>query len=90
MTMPALHAAPEVIVAHLDGEAVLLHLGTKRYFRLNDTAAAIWRGVEEGADAPAIVGRLLREFDVPPQEAEREVARVLTALEDDALVSAAG
>jgi len=89
MTTP-LRAAPEVIVAHLDGEAVLLHLGSKRYFRLNDSAAAIWRGIEEGADAPAIVGRLLREFDVPPHEAEREVSRVLAALVDDALVTAAG
>ena len=36
-------ASPEVLAAHLEGEAVLLHMDTKDYFRLNDTAAWVWR-----------------------------------------------
>ena len=42
--MSAFEVPPDVLVAHLQGEAVILHMDTKRYYRLNDTAACIWKG----------------------------------------------
>lgn len=82
-----LRPSGDVVVAHLDEESVLLHVGTRRYFRLNGTAAAIWRGIEAGADEAALVDSLVARFEVDRDEAEREVARVVRELRDDALLA---
>jgi len=79
--------SPDVIAAHLEGEAVLLHLGTKQYYRLNETSAAIWKGLERGLDEPAIVAELTREFDVAAETAEREVHRALAEFEQRGLMA---
>jgi hypothetical protein len=76
----------DVVVAHLDDEAVLLHLGTKRYFRLNATGAAIWRALEQGCDVAATVASLVEDFEVDPTTAEAEVQRVLRELRERDLV----
>lgn len=40
---------PEVIVTELEGkEAVLLHLGTRMYFTLNETGLRIWQMLSSG------------------------------------------
>lgn len=78
--------SPDVLTAHLEGEAVLLHLETKQYYRLNETGAAIWKGLERGLDLPAIVSALKGEFDVGEDAARVEVQRVLVALRERGLL----
>lgn len=68
-----LRPSDDVLVAHLDGEAVLLDLTTKRYFRLNATNAAIWRAVEAGLSRDHVVASLLEQFDVEPGAAAAAV-----------------
>ena len=80
-------ASPDVLAAHLEGEAVLLHLGTKQYYRLNETGAVIWQGLERGLDAPAIVAQLTREFEVDPKIAESELQRTLEELRERGLLA---
>jgi len=70
----------EVMTAHLEGEAVLLHLGTKAYFKLNDTAAEIWKGLEAGESDDALVTRLTAAFEVDAPTARAETARVVGEL----------
>lgn len=79
MTAPRWTVPPEVIGAHLDGEAVLLHVETKRYYRLNATGSVIWRAIEEGLDDAAIVARLRAAFDV----SEADATAALHALRED-------
>ena len=82
------HRIPkEVVTAHLSGEAVLLHLTTKAYFKLNDTAAELWRGLEAGEDEPAIVARLTGTFEVAPEVARAEVRRIMGELVDRGLLA---
>jgi hypothetical protein len=70
-----------VMVAHLDGEAVLLHLGNRSYVSLNATAAFVWRALEQHQEHEQIVRGLCSEFG-----ATREEARAgLDALLDDLL-----
>jgi hypothetical protein len=77
----ARYTIPEdVLAAHLEGEAVILDLNTKRYYRLNPTGAAIWRGLEAGLAAPAILERLTRDFDVDAGTAQAELDRLLAEL----------
>jgi len=76
----------DVLTAHLSGEAVLLHLGTKRYYRLNETGAAIWRELEARSGREHIVSALCERFDVPRQDAEASVAALLATLEAQGLL----
>lgn len=71
--------ARDVLASHLEGEAVLLHMGTRSYFRLNRTGAHVWKCIEEGADSDAIVQSLVNEFEVSRTDAEG----ALTTLRDD-------
>jgi hypothetical protein len=70
----------DVLVAHLEGEAVLLDLVSKRYFRLNATNAAIWRSVEAGLSRDEIVQALLDQFDVEGAVAAAAVDESLVEL----------
>ena len=83
---------PHVLTAHLTGEAVLLHMHTKRYYRLNDTGASIWQGIEQGLSRDEIVARLCDEFSVEPDEAGVELDRIVRDLAAESLltVGAAG
>ena len=71
----------EVLASHLDEETVLLHLGSKRYYRLNATAAAIWRVLErQPSTEHALSDRLTAEFEVAFEEAESAVRTQLEEL----------
>jgi Coenzyme PQQ synthesis protein D (PqqD) len=70
----------EVLAAHLEGEAVLLHMETKDYFRLNATAAVVWKGLERGLDRAGLLDALLEQFDVEREAAAAELDRLLGEL----------
>lgn len=77
----------EVLASHLDAETVLLHLGSKRYYRLNATAAVIWRLLETSpTGASALSDRLTTEFDVATEEAESAVRMHLEELTARSLI----
>lgn len=81
----------DAMAAQLDGEAVVLHLGSKRYFRLNETAAEVWAALEAGVGAVSgLTDWLCERFDVAPEVASAEVVRLLGELEACGLVNAAG
>jgi hypothetical protein len=80
------HVVPdEVLAAHLEGEAVLLHMESKSYFRLNATAAAVFRGLERGLGREALLDALCAEFEVEREEASRELERLLAELAERGL-----
>jgi len=79
----------DVLAAHLEGEAVLLNMDTKDYFRLNATAACVWKGLERGMDHQALVTELCASFEVEPHEAAAELDRLLGELEQRRLIVAA-
>ena len=77
----------QVLVAHLDGEAVVLHMDTKRYYRLNDTGARIWKGLERRERVSQIVTSLCAQFTVPRETAQREVESMIRDLLDNGLLA---
>ena len=77
----------DVLVAHLEGEAVLLDLHSKRYYRLNATGARIWKGLEQSLAPDEIVAGLAAEFDVDANTARSEVDRVIGDLGERGLVT---
>jgi hypothetical protein len=72
-----LSTSPDVLAAHLAGEAVLLNLIDKSYYRLNETAAAVWAGFEKGESRDQILDSLLERYSVDQHVAEREVDSVI-------------
>lgn len=82
-------ASPDVLAAHLEGEAVLLHMESKDYFRLNDTAAWVWKGLERGMDRAALLRSLLERYEIDAPAAEIELDRLLEELRARGLIGAA-
>jgi hypothetical protein len=70
-------ASPDVLAAHLSGEAVLLDLRDKNYYRLNETAAAVWRSIEAGLADGEIVARVAVDFDVSQSDSAAGIERVI-------------
>lgn len=90
MTDHPTHRVPEdVLAAHLDGEAVLLHMDTKNYYRLNATAAHVFRGLERGLGREALLDGLCAEFEVERGTAAAELDRLLGELSERGLLAAA-
>lgn len=82
--------APDVLVAKLHGEAVLLDVRSKNYFQLNATAAAIWSALEQGRTATEIMDELSERYEAPREQIEEEAKRLLDAMRERGLIVAAG
>jgi hypothetical protein len=70
----------DVACATVEDGAVVLHMGTKRYFSLNETGATIWRLLEEGIALDEIPDRLIERYEVSLDAARRAVGELVTAL----------
>ena len=77
----------DALTAHLEGEAVLLHIGTKQYFRLNRTGAHIWKALESGMAPDAIAASLVAAFEVSDDDAREAVRSLLAELVAGKLVT---
>ena len=58
-----MNISSEVLAAHLGDEAVLLDLNGKRYYRLNESAAVVFRALEAGEGRDGAIRSLLAEFE---------------------------
>ncbi len=72
------------------GEGVLVDLQTKRYYQLNETAALVWRALEQGRGREGIVSELTARYDVMEEHARRSVENILRRFESYKLLRAAG
>lgn len=81
-----LRISPDVVFREIAGEAVILDLGTGMYFGLNQAGARIWKCLDEGCERSRIADRIVEEFDVAREDAERDVERLLRDLLDRGLV----
>jgi Coenzyme PQQ synthesis protein D (PqqD) len=78
--------AEGVVYRELDGESVLVHLGTNRIYALNETGSMFWSLLAEGDDRSTIRARLLEEFDIGPDDLDREIDNLLADLAGAGLV----
>ena len=81
-TIPA-----DVAAASLADGTVLLHMGTKRYFSLNETGAEIWRMLEEDVPVAEIPVRLSASYEVPIADAHVAVVELLASLAEQELLA---
>ena len=79
---------PDVVVTELDDkEAVLLHLGTKMYYTLNETGIRIWQLFSEGHSISEASETIHNEYDVLPDAAQKSVLNITQELIDQKLVT---
>lgn len=78
--------APDVVSAVLHDGAVVLHMGTKRYYSLNETGALVWRLLEADTPRPRIVAELRQAFEVDEAAAEAAVERLVAQLAAERLL----
>lgn len=76
--IPALRALDHVVSTDFEGgEGVLVDLDTRKYYRLNETAMLVWRGLERGRSFEEIVEELTGGYDVTPDRARASVEKIL-------------
>lgn len=56
-------------ITSLDGEGVVLHLGERRYFTVNDTGLTLLERARESCTFNELVASLVAEYDVSEAEA---------------------
>jgi hypothetical protein len=78
----------DVLSAHLDGEAVLLDMESKRYYRLNETASLVWRALEQGHDRAQIKAMLHETFAIDDARLDVSLTRLIETLSERGLVGA--
>jgi hypothetical protein len=79
--------SPDVVATDFEGkEAVVLNLATKKYYTLNETAIAIWSGIEEKLKVGGLVSLLLSSYEVTPEKARNSVIETLGRLQEQHLV----
>jgi hypothetical protein len=84
--MTSLSRHPDVVHTELEDGAVLLHLGTRFYYTLNETGRTIW-GLLESIDTPAgLTERLLGQYQVTADHARASVSRFLGELDREQLI----
>ena len=72
----------DVLFRELDGESVLLHIGSGRYFGLDEVGTLIWKLLAEGREIDQIEQRIVEIYDVGPETVTRDVRRILDELCD--------
>lgn len=78
--------SPDAAFAAVEDGAVVLHMGTKRYYSLNETGTFVWHRLEAGVARVEIVAQLVDQYDVGPAEAEMAVAHLLEELVEESLI----
>lgn len=77
----------DVVFTDFDnGEAMIVDLQTKQYYRLNETAALIWRNLENGKGTDEIIDELQSRYEVSREHATSSVDALLSKLASRNLV----
>lgn len=76
----------DAVFRDLDGEAVILDMGSGKYFGLNSVGARIWQLLEQHGALRSVHDDLCREYDAAPEVLQRDLLKLLTELEQAGLV----
>lgn len=78
---------PDVQGTTLDGETVLLDLGTGRYFTLNRVGSAIWEACTGTQSLQAIHAILCARFEASPERIADDLFALVTHLSHEGLLT---
>ena len=83
--VPALTArlrlnASQVVAEIIEGEVVIIHLGTGTYYCLAGAGADVWTGLIEQASVAEILDRITARWDTTAEVAERDLRPLIDDL----------
>ena len=67
-------------------EAVLLHLGTKKYFALNETGISIWKFAEKGTSVYDLISKIKEDYKVSNKVATESINDFVVELISEKLI----
>jgi hypothetical protein len=79
--------ADDVVFRNVDGETVILSIGSGLYFGLTPEGTRIWELLDQGLSVGAILEILIAEYDVGADEAKRDLDRLISELASRGLVT---
>jgi hypothetical protein len=82
--------SPDVLFREIEGECVLLDLGSGTYFGLNHVGTRIWNLLREGLPEEKIAEIIATEFDGDAATIRVDVQALLADLESRRLIVSAG
>ena len=77
---------PQVITETIDGEAIMINLGTGNYYSLAGSGAEVCGWLEQGAEVDAVVEALAQGYDGPNELIADTVQDLIRELEREELI----
>jgi len=77
----------DTLHVELDGEIVILGLGTEQYYGLSAVGAQIWRLIQHDMTLEEVQQALQEEYDVPPAVLWQDLVQIVGTLVEERLVS---
>jgi Coenzyme PQQ synthesis protein D (PqqD) len=77
----------DVVTREVGGETMLLDLASGKYFGLNRVGGRFWQLLEDGQSAVQARDALLDEFEVAPEQLDRDLAELIGQLAAAGLVT---
>lgn len=68
---------PDLRLADVEGDGVVLHLGTRRYFSVSESGLILLQALEAPKSVRELVGVLVEQYEVTPEQAEASVRQFL-------------
>ena len=81
-----LRVGDDVVFRELDGEAVILNLGSGIYFGLDDVGTRFWQLIEQDGRVALALEALESEYDVETEVLRADVDRLVAALVEKGLM----
>lgn len=78
----------DVLDQEVDGESVLLHLGSESYFSLNATGTLVWRCLRAGGTLGEAIDLLVASHRVDEETAAQDAEALVEALVEAGLARA--
>lgn len=78
--------SPDVTWNTLDEETVLLNVKTSRYYTINRIATWIWELIEPGHTLAYIADKLYEKYEVPEEDAKRDLLFYIRQLHAEGLI----
>jgi hypothetical protein len=75
-----------VVFQKVGDETVLLNMESGVYYGLNSTGTRLWEVLRDKKNLRAALDELVTEYDVQPQDLQRDVLRLIRELEAKGLI----
>ena len=86
LTTCFIRAVPDHVSSNMDGETVILSLASGVYYGLDTVGSRIWGLIQKPQRVTAVRDTLLAEYEVIPEQCERELLALLNRLIENGLV----